>query len=393
MPNMMAAYRLAVAAGVDLPPAREAPPVPQRFIDQVVAREATRMGWLRSVIRRFKATGGIIMYDSTEPSAFPSGAALVASYVDGYGGYAAAVSRFGAAKCVSISVGNTNADFADVEPGAMTTGELSGWISRQKARGISRPGLYSDGSQYNSVRAAGGSSCSYWTANPTGQVVQTLPGRDAVQSVFGSAYDESWVLSSFPWYPGGVTPPPPPTNPWPLSNGSTGANVVTLQRGLNKWKYASPLLVTDGNFGALTEDAVKTAQAARKLPVTGVVDETLWKILLVNPVPPPPPAKFYGKPRNLSADAVPAQTVNYDLAWSAPSPQLGVPVPTQYQVFVYENVADEAHIVEGYPAKIPAMRTTVVGLKHGQHYIVHVVAAGNTEYIGKDVFATLTLSP
>jgi len=288
MTNMMAAYRLAVSEGFVLPPAREAPPIPQHYIDRVAAREpgAGSRDLLKATL------GGIIMYDSTNAASFPAGSVLVASYVDGYGGYAAAVARFGAAKCVSISVGNHDADIADVEPGAMTTVELAGWIARQKARGVKRPGLYSDGSQYQSVLAVGGSSCSYWTANPTGVVQQTLPGRDAVQTVFGTTTDTSWVLPSFPWYPGGsVTPPAPSSNPWPLSAGSTGVNVITLQGNINKWasiiKLTTPL-VKDGNFGPLTVSAVKLAQGYWFLPITGTVDETLWNDLTAAPVVTPP---------------------------------------------------------------------------------------------------------
>jgi cell wall-associated NlpC family hydrolase len=200
----MAAYRLATKAGVNLAPAREAPEIPQEFIDAAdVAGLVTG-----SVLLPDGSTAGVVMYDSTNPSAIPSSAALVASYVDGYGGYTAAVARFGAAKCVSISVGNNNAMVADVEPGAMTVGEVAGWVSRQKARGVARPCIYSDGSDYPSCRSAAGSSCSFWTANPTGVVEQTLSGRDAVQSVFAGSYDESWVLPSFPWYPGGSTSAP-----------------------------------------------------------------------------------------------------------------------------------------------------------------------------------------
>src|SRR5712692_7688177 len=296
MPNQMAAYRLAVAAGEILPPAVQAPPIPQTYIDQVVAREATAVH--QEMLSLAATGGGVIMYDSTNVNAIPSNAALVASYVDGYGGYSAAVAKFGAAKCVSISVHNSNADVADVEPGAMSVGQLPAWVARQKARGIVRPVIYSDGSDYPSCAAAAGPSCSYWTARPTGQVVQTLPGRDAVQGVFAGSYDESWVLPTFPFYPGAPspTPPPPSANPWPLSQGSTGPNVVLLQKNLNKWASKiglSPVLTADGNFGSLTKAAVQKAftywHYNAGTVAAGVVDGSLWNHLLASPVPTPPP--------------------------------------------------------------------------------------------------------
>lgn len=295
--NLMAAYRLAVRDGAALPPAREAPAIPQQYIDAAGARYAA--------VQQEQTMGGVIMYDSTNPGDIPLSAPLVASYVDGYGGYSAAVSRFGASRVVSVSVGNNDADVADVEPGAMTTAELPGWTARQRARGISRPVLYSDGSQYPSVLAAGGGSCSYWTANPTGVVAQALAGRDAVQSVFGSSYDQSWVLPSFPFFPGG-TVTTPTAAPWPLSSGSTGAYVVTLQQNLNRWAAVTGLTVplsADGDFGPKTLAAVKLALAhwdySAANVAAGIVDEDLWKYLsaavitLPAPVvitPPVPPA-------------------------------------------------------------------------------------------------------
>ena len=301
MAHLVAAYRLAVSKGAVLPPMREAPPVPQEYIDRMAVKYWSRKQ-KEQILKAALAAGGVIMYDATSALAFPASSVLVASYVDGYGGYSASVARFGAAKCVSISVGNNDADIADVEPGAMTTAELPAWIARQKARGIARPGLYSDGSQYASVLAAGGPSCSYWTANPTGGVQQVLPGRDAVQTVFGATTDTSWVLPSFPWYPGGtVITPPVPVTPWPLQSGSTGAYVVTLQQNLNRWALEIGLtlnLTADGNFGPLTTAAVKLAEVHWLMVQDGIMDEILWTDLAGTPGPvtkppvvisPPPP--------------------------------------------------------------------------------------------------------
>jgi lysozyme family protein len=51
-----------------------------------------------------------------------------------------------------------------------------------------------------------------------------------------------------------------PVAPYPLKKGSTGSNVITLQKWLNDKGYASPKLVPDGSFGTKTENAVKSMQ-------------------------------------------------------------------------------------------------------------------------------------
>ena len=47
---------------------------------------------------------------------------------------------------------------------------------------------------------------------------------------------------------------------YPLKKGSKGNNVLVLQKWLNDKGYASPKLVTDGDFGAKTERAVLKMQ-------------------------------------------------------------------------------------------------------------------------------------
>lgn len=133
----------------------------------------------------------------------------------------------------------------------------------------------------------------YWGADWTS--VLHLKSPDVMtQYVNLGGYDESAAQASLPFWDtagGPVTPPPAPV-PWPLAEGSTdAADVTILQRGLNKWKYASPLLATDGVFGPLTLAAVKAAQAALKMTVTGIADRALWAALLVNPGPVPPVLK------------------------------------------------------------------------------------------------------
>lgn len=65
----------------------------------------------------------------------------------------------------------------------------------------------------------------------------------------------------------------------PLTIGSTGANVRTIQTQLNAISNNFPAinkLAVDGIFGANTEASVKTFQEIFNLPVTGVVDFATW---------------------------------------------------------------------------------------------------------------------
>src|ERR1700733_13198304 len=91
-------------------------------------------------------TSAVVMYDSTDAYAIPADAQLVAGYVDGYVSAPAMIDRFGKSKVVTISVNNSDAMVADVEPGAMRASDLPGWVDRQVARGIKTPVVYSDGS-------------------------------------------------------------------------------------------------------------------------------------------------------------------------------------------------------------------------------------------------------
>jgi len=63
-----------------------------------------------------------------------------------------------------------------------------------------------------------------------------------------------------------------------LAIGSQGAQVRTLQRLLNKFGYG-PLEV-DGEFGPLTQAALRRYQAAKHLPVNGVAGDKTWEALL-----------------------------------------------------------------------------------------------------------------
>ncbi|MDP3174552.1 MAG: peptidoglycan-binding domain-containing protein, partial [Phenylobacterium sp.] len=68
-----------------------------------------------------------------------------------------------------------------------------------------------------------------------------------------------------------ITPPPPTsaTTSTTIAKGATGSAVTAIQSALNSQGYA---LTVDSSYGTKTETAVKTYQAIKGLPVTGIVD-------------------------------------------------------------------------------------------------------------------------
>jgi hypothetical protein len=64
-----------------------------------------------------------------------------------------------------------------------------------------------------------------------------------------------------------------------LTNGSTGPEVVKLQC-LLRWVFGQLEVVPDGNFGPVTEQAVRNAQAWMRITVDGVVGAQTWSAIL-----------------------------------------------------------------------------------------------------------------
>jgi peptidoglycan hydrolase-like protein with peptidoglycan-binding domain len=64
-----------------------------------------------------------------------------------------------------------------------------------------------------------------------------------------------------------------------LRRGSTGRDVTRLQCIL-RWSFGQESIVPDGNFGPVTEQAVRNVQAFCKLTVDGVVGKQTWTAVL-----------------------------------------------------------------------------------------------------------------
>jgi len=75
--------------------------------------------------------------------------------------------------------------------------------------------------------------------------------------------------------PGGTTPVSGTARPT-IRRGSTGPNVVYLQQRLVVFGY---YLTADGQFGSMTESAVRSFQSANGLMVDGVVGPATWDML------------------------------------------------------------------------------------------------------------------
>ncbi|MEZ6115914.1 MAG: peptidoglycan-binding protein [Pirellulaceae bacterium] len=93
-----------------------------------------------------------------------------------------------------------------------------------------------------------------------------------------------------------------------------------MQRTLNRRIEPSPGLSVDGDFGPMTENAVKQFQSHHGLDVTGVVDAATWKQLgtLVTedePVPPPAEVNAIELPRD-AADSLDGPPFVTAKAWA-----------------------------------------------------------------------------
>lgn len=216
----------------------------------------------------------------------------------------------------------------------------------------------------------------YWGAQWTG-AAHIAAGDAMTQYVSFSGYDESLATSALPfWDTRGATPPlpAPPANPWPLPAGSNGPDVVTLQGNLNRRGLAVPPLVTDGMFGPLTLAAVRHAQGVLGLPVTGIVDEALWKAL--EAVSGPPGAiPAYPVPSGITT-AIPPLAVT--ISW-----QPGTPEAPHWRVQVAPDHAGQPGTAAN--SVVTAARATVA-LPGPGRYWYRVQAAGGSPFTAWEPF-------
>lgn len=144
------------------------------------------------------------IYDSTTPSAIPSGG-MVAAYATG--AYAVSPSSLaGRGPVLWIDVTGTDyaASVLDVEPGNATPAQSAIWAyHRLKAYPNALARIYTYMNAWPAVKAAVAtlpawmrSHVRYWIADPTGYP-HIVPGSDATQWNWGSSYDTSTATPRF----------------------------------------------------------------------------------------------------------------------------------------------------------------------------------------------------
>ena len=96
-------------------------------------------------------TSDIIMFDTVDDAQFPRGAQAYAAYIDGQvasqPNWSWVVAEFPNACHLSITLNaDEDADALDIENGAATPQQATGWWQRQRNRGLERPCLYANAS-------------------------------------------------------------------------------------------------------------------------------------------------------------------------------------------------------------------------------------------------------
>lgn len=226
-----------------------------------------------------------IMEDDTDTSKFTPGCGAYAGYnqsspfanmtkVKAY-----AATQHAQVFCYSGDASDlAGADAFDIEPGLGTVAQAPGaftngiryfygsasWtsaiVNKLTSAGIARSRYKIISAHYIGSHICAPSSCGY-------------PAADATQfadNYLGRSLDATLCPASF-----FGTPPPE----FPMGLNATGPDVAVLQKNLNRWAaviHLTPALVPDGQFGGLTQSAVKLAQAYLHTPTTGLVSQGLF---------------------------------------------------------------------------------------------------------------------
>lgn len=215
-------------------------------------------------------------YDSVNPSAIPTAAAVVAGYIDSvhYTWPVAAWDRFRGAVHVRIATKASTNDghVLDVEMGDATPAEAPGWVVRRRAAGAD-PTIYTSASQWAAVMAAfanaGVAHPQYWIAHYDGD--PRIPyGAVAKQYVDPPNSGGDWDLSAVADHWPGVDQGGAVTGPVDLTDAALNA---IAQRVAN-WGYVDPPTSNpnDRNWVLVrtTRDAVLALAAKLDVDVTAL---------------------------------------------------------------------------------------------------------------------------
>ena len=326
----------------------------------------------------------ITMYDDTDISQLPNGAAAYAAYYDGsFTNYNAVKTAHPDALLLSITNGFTVADYPnvqtlDIEPG--NVGNSSAVPFYRAHNGTSVYYYTSAGNAQaliDTLASAGIPRANYklWSAHWIGPHICSptscgYPRADATQYTnlaLGRSLDASLVLPGFFLISGTPT----------LVQGDTGPDVSKLQRRLNVWAPfdKQSIIASDGVFGAATLASVKGFQKYAFGPagVDGIVGPATWATVLKTP--PSPSQWRFTPPRNL---VVRGGKTTVHLAWDAPGDPVGKK-PTGYQVVIYNSppVVDKGVYKVVVARQSKGLELQIGSLKPG-NYITHVWALGSS---------------
>jgi peptidoglycan hydrolase-like protein with peptidoglycan-binding domain len=232
--------------------------------------------------------------DSVSPNGMTSGQDVYSGYggLSSFANMTAIKARFPGKKYLIYDTHVSQVDVYDIEPGGGTAANAPAFFRQWKKVNLNKPGFYASLSGMGAVKSAltnaGITRDRYYLIVAEWDNSPAIPaGYDGKQYRNTAGFDSS-SFYDYMWDSGATTVPP--VNPYPtLALGATGDAVSTLQKRLNVWGVNPKLANVDGSFGALTEAAVKAFQAARKLPVTGVVDADDWTLLRTSPPGTPKP--------------------------------------------------------------------------------------------------------
>jgi hypothetical protein len=345
-------------------------------------------GLRTSEVKLFGATATLLGADSLTLPGMPTHLPVYAGYNSGrwnnWSALIAWVSRNApGAKLVSITPSVTKGSAVlDVEPGDAVPADAPAFVRIGFTGEVAKPVIYTSAGDLqaviNALSDAGIARSRYylWSAHWIGLHICGpntcgYPQVDATQYASSATRDLD-VFSSY-MFSGKPTPPPPPPPPaFPtLKLGDTGAVVRTLQTKLNAWgnsweRTNATLRVIDGDFGPLTEAAVKSFQGAKHLAMDGVVGPLTWAQL--NAVISPNPANWQYAAPGLAIEAAGPHSVKFRIT------PVGGHKPGTYQVYILKG----ADMVPDYPRFVPAGGTIVTqfgGLEPHTEYTMKIRAA------------------
>jgi peptidoglycan hydrolase-like protein with peptidoglycan-binding domain len=250
----------------------------------------------------------LTMYDSIDVSQIPANPQAAAGYVDGAWPTFPELQRlFPSAHLLSIAVfASDDAECLDVETGDASIPQIYGWFTRQQARKVWRPCVYSSADNMDQIIATmtanGFARASYrlWSAHygagehicgpsTCGLVSIDCDGTQWTDTALGRNLDQSVLLDDFF---SGSPPPPPPSN-W---TEALIANLPTLQltnpytTDKPGWRFVSRLqalctalgvpTTIDGVLGPATANSIRAIQRQFQITEDGICGRQTWSSLV-----------------------------------------------------------------------------------------------------------------